>query len=442
MRMSLINKGFARSLLLVSSAVLTAPAALQAESLSDTGVLLDRIVALVDDGVVLKSELDTQVQTITLQLREQGVRMPPPEVLRQQILESLIVQQVQLQRAERIGIRVNDEQLNSALARVAERNEIAFSQLPAVLAADGISYAAFREQMRREMTIDALRQRDVLGRIEVSEREIQRWLEQHDATRVSQVDYDISQILVTLPEDPGPEQLEAARARAAAIHARLQAGDEFAELAVAESSGQQALTGGRLGWRRGAQLPEQFADAIRSLDIGEFSEPIRSSSGFHIFRVNDIRGGDERVIQLQTKASHILLAPNEVLDDDTIRGRLVAIRERVIAGESFADIALLESEDSGSAARGGDLGWNPSGTFVPEFEAQLDQLSPGEISEPFRSPFGWHIIQLQDRQERDTTDDMRRMQAVQGIRGSKLEQETELWLRRLRDEAWVEIRGG
>ncbi len=440
--MALIKLRFTIVALLLSGALLAPRPALQAQQLSNTGVLVDRIVALVDDGVVLQSELDTQVQTITLQLREQGVRMPPPEVMRQQILETLIVQQVQLQRAERIGIRISDEQLNGALARLAERNGIPFSQLPAALAADGISYAGFREQLRREMTIDALRQRDVLGRIDVSEREIKRWLEQHDAARGGQVDYDISQILVTLPEDSGPEQIEAARERAAAIHARLEAGAEFAELAVAESSGQQALTGGRLGWRRGSQLPEQFAAAIRALDVGEFSAPIRSSSGFHIFRVNDIRGGDERVIQLQTKASHILLSPNEVLDDDTIRGRLEAIRARVIAGESFADIALLESEDSGSAARGGDLGWNPSGTFVPEFEAQLDKLSPGEISEPFRSPFGWHIIQLEDRQERDTTDDMRRMQAVQAIRASKLEQETELWLRRLRDEAWVEIRGG
>lgn len=433
---------FVVCLLLFSGAVLSPRAALQAQAPNDSGVLLDRIVALVDDGVVLKSELDTQVQTIALQLREQGVRMPPPEVVRQQVLETLIVQQVQLQRAQRIGIRVNDEQLNSALARLAERNGISFSQLPAALAADGISYAVFREQLRRELVIDALRQRDVLGRIDVSEREIKRWLEQHDATRGSQVDYDISQILIALPEDAGQEQVEAARARAEAVHARLRAGDDFAEVAVAESSGQQALTGGRLGWRRGAQLPEQFADAIKALRVGEFSEPIRSSSGFHVFRVNDIRGGDERVIQLQTKASHILLSPNEVLDDDTVRGRLDSIRTRVLAGESFADIALIESEDSGSAARGGDLGWNPAGTFVPEFEAQLDALSPGEISEPFRSPFGWHIIYLEDRQERDTTEEMRRMQAVQAIRASKLEQETELWLRRLRDEAWVEIRGG
>jgi peptidyl-prolyl cis-trans isomerase SurA len=226
------------------------------------------------------------------------------------------------------------------------------------------------------------------------------------------------------------------------IHAQLVAGESFAELAVAASSGQQALSGGHLGWRRGAQLPQQFAGVIQSLGPGEFSEPIRSSSGFHIFRVNDTRGGDEKSIELQSKARHILLVPNEVLDDATIRGRLEAIRTRVKNGESFADIAMLESEDPSSAARGGDLGWNPPGSFVPEFDAQMDQLSPGEISEPFATPFGWHIVLLEDRQERDTTDEIRRMQAVQAIRASKQEQETELWLRRLRDQAWVDVRGG
>jgi len=415
---------------------------LQAQSLSDTGQLLDRIVALVDDGVVLQSELDQQVAMITRQLEEQGTRMPPAQTLREQILETLIVQQIQVQRASRLGIRVGDDQLNVALQRIAERNNINFSQLPEELKSQGIDYPAFREQLRREMTIDALRQRDVVARIAVTEREISRWLDQHAATRGSQIEYDISQILVPLPEGPSPEQIAQAQARAADVHAQLVTGEDFAVLAVAASAGQQALSGGRLGWRRGSQLPQQFAGAIQSLAEGEFSEPIRSSSGFHIFRVNATRGGDEQIVELQSKARHILLVPNEVLDDATIRGRLASIRERVINGESFADIAMLESEDPGSAPRGGDLGWNPPGSFVPEFDTQLDQLSPGEISEPFATPFGWHLILLEDRQERDTTEEVRRMQAIQAIRASKQEQETELWLRRIRDEAWVEIRGG
>jgi peptidyl-prolyl cis-trans isomerase SurA len=439
--MRLIAKYISPCLLLLAAALPGMRGDLQAEPLSNSGVLLDRIVALVDEGVVLQSELDRQVEMVTRQLRAQGTRMPPEQVLRQQILESLIVQQVQMQRAERIGIRVGDQQLNAALQQVAQRNGITLSRLPDALAADGVDYASFREQLRREMTIDGLRQRDVMARIQVSDREIRRWLDQQEANRGNQVDYDISQILVALPEDPTPQQRNEAEQRAADIHARLQQGADFAELAVAESSGQQALTGGRLGWRRGSQLPQQFAGVIQALSAGEFSEPVRSSSGFHIFLVNDTRGGEEKIVQLQSKARHILMTPNEIVDDETVRGRLEAIRERVANGESFADIAMLESADASSAARGGDLGWNPPGTFVPEFEATLDRLSPGEISEPVRTMFGWHIILLEDRQERDTTAEVRRMQAVQAIRASKLEQETELWLRRLRDEAWVEILG-
>jgi peptidyl-prolyl cis-trans isomerase SurA len=413
----------------------------RAASLSNSGQLLDRIVALVDEGVVLQSQLDRQVTLISRQLRQQGTRMPPEAVLRQQILENLIVEEVQLQRAERLGIRISDEQLNIALARLAERNGYTFAELPEVLAADGLNYADFRNQLRREMAIDAVRQRDVMARIAVSEREIERWLEQYEANMGREIDYDISQILVALPADASQQQVAAAEARARALYDQLQEGADFAALAVAESAGQQALSGGSLGWRRGSQLPPQFADVIQALSPGEVSEPVRSGSGFHIFRVNDTRGGEDRVVQLQTRARHILMTTNEVLDDATVRSRLSEIRQRVLDGESFADIAMIESEDPGSATRGGDLGWNPPGTFVPEFEEVLAAMEPGEISEPFNSPFGWHIILLEDRQERDTTDEVKRRQAVQAIRAGKLEQETELWLRRIRDEAWVEIRG-
>lgn len=440
--MRLISLRFTLIFLAVAGVLPGAPAVAQAQQADGSGVLLDRIVALVNEGVVLQSELDQQVDIISRQLRAQGTRMPAPEVLREQVLENLVIQQVQLQRAERLGIQVVDEQLNVALQRFAERNNVSLLQLPAALASEGISYSMFREQMRREMTIEAVRQRDVVARIAVSEREIERWIEQQEAAAGGQIDYDISQILVAMPEDPTPEQRDAAQARAADLHARLLAGEDFAELAVAESSGQQALTGGRLGWRRSSQLPEQFASAIRALSPGEISEPIRSSSGFHIFKVNDTRGGNEKIVQLQTKVRHILMLPNEVRDDATVRGQLASIRERVIDGESFADIAMLESEDPSSAPRGGDLGWNPPGSFVPEFDAQLDKLEPGELSEPFVSPYGWHLVLVEDRLERDTTDEVRRMEAMRAIRTSKQEQETELWLRKLRDEAWVEMRDG
>lgn len=423
--------------------LLASPRTLPAqEPLSTSGELLDRIVALVDDGVVLKSELDRQLERVTAQLGERGTSLPPQPVLRQQVLETLIVQRIQLQRAERLGVQISDEQLNMALQQMATRNNIALSELPQALAAEGIDYAGFRDEMRREMILDSLRQRDVMARIAVSDREVERWLEQYETTRGSQMEYDIAQLLIALPQDPSPEQLQAAELRIQQLHARLLEGADFASLAVAESEGQRALEGGQLGWRRASALPDQFANVIRKLGPGEFSEPIRSSSGFHIFRVNAIRGGEDKVVELQTKSRHILLTPNEVHNDDMIRTRLELIRQRILDGTSFGDIAMLESEDQSSATRGGELGWNPPGTFVPEFEGQLDRLSPGEISPPFQTPFGWHIVQLLEREERDTTEEVRRNRAMQAIRASKSEQEMELWLRRLRDEAWVEILGG
>lgn len=405
------------------------------------GALLDRIVAVVGEGVVLKSELDTQTEMITGQLRAQGTRLPPPEVMRQQVLESLILQEVQLQRAERLGIRVGDDQLNATLQRIAASNNLTLSDLPRVMAQQGLDYRVYREQVRREMTIEALRQRDVTAKIAVTEREIQRWLEQEDANADDRTEYDISQILVALPQGAAPDAAAAAEAKINEVHTRLLNGEDFASLAVAYSEDQQALSGGRLGWRLGSQIPQGFAEVITPLGPGEFSEPVRSASGWHVFRVNDTRGGDEKVVQLQSHARHILLRPNEILDDAAVQDRLEKLRERILAGESFEDVARLESEDPGTAPAGGDLGWNPPGTFVPEFERQMELLAPGEISEPFKSPFGWHIVQLLERGERDTTEELRRRRAIQAIRASKQEQETELWLRRLRDEAWVEIRG-
>jgi len=408
---------------------------------ADDDAVLDRIVAIVDDGVVLQSELDAQTRLIVSQLRGQGTRMPPAEVLRQQVLETLVLQEVQLQRADRLGIRVGDEQLNATLQRIAASNNLTLSQLPAAMAADGVDYRSFREQVRREMTIEALRQRDVMAKIAVTEREIQRWLEQEEASADTRAEFDISQILVALPQGVSADQAAAAEAKVNELHTRLLNGEDFAELAVAESEGQQALTGGRLGWRKANQIPPSFAEVIVKLSSGEISEPVRSPSGWHIFKVNDTRGVEEKVVQLQSHARHILLRPNEILDEEGVKAQLDRFRGRVLEGESFEDIARLESEDPGTAALGGDLGWNPPGTFVPEFERQMELLKPGEISEPFKSPFGWHIVQLIERGERDTTEELRRRRAIQAIRASKQEQETDLWLRRLRDEAWVEIRG-
>jgi len=410
------------------------------ETLSNTGVLLDRIVAVVNDGVILQSQMDSKVDLVAGQLRDQNTALPPREVLEGQVLEQLITQEVQLQRASRLGVRVPDAMLNSTLQRVAQRNGISLSDLPQAMAAQGIDYRQYREDMRNEMILDSLRQRDVVARISVSEREIERFLDKQESSVGDQIDYELSHILISVDSDATPEEVAEAGERIEELYQRLVAGEDFAELAVEYSQGQNALDGGDLGWRKGAQLPPVFFDAIDDLQPGEFTDPIRSPSGFHLLKLNDVRGA-EKIIVLQTRVSHVLLLPNEVLDETAVEQKLLQLRGRIEDGEDFADVARIESEDPGSAPLGGDLGWTSPGTFVPVFEDQLARLEPTQMSMPFRTEFGWHLVLLVDRQERDTTEEVKRQRAIQAIRTSKQEQETEIWLRELRDEAYVEVRG-
>jgi peptidyl-prolyl cis-trans isomerase SurA len=428
-------------LAIIALGALQSVAAQPATSLSNTGALLDRIVAVVNEGIILKSQMDDKVRVVTAQLREQGNPLPPQEAIEQQVLEQLIVQEVQLQRARRLGIRISDQMLNGTLQRIAERNGLTLTELPAVLQSQGIDYARYREDVRNDMILEALLSRDVIARISVSEREIGRFLERQESNVGDQIDYDLSHILIAISPSAPSEEVEQAEQRIKDVEKELQDGADFAELAVTTSDGQNALNGGNLGWRKGSQLPDVFFDVVRHMEPGELSTPIRSPSGFHILKLNDVRGS-ERVVELQHHTMHILLRPDEVLDDSAVEAKLSRIRERIIAdGEDFSDIARLESDDPGSAPTGGDLGWNAPGTFVPIFEQEVASLKPGEISEPFRTEFGWHIVLLVDRQERDTTDEVRRMRAIEAIRASKREQETEIWLRQLRDEAYVEVRG-
>ncbi|MGB5621980.1 MAG: peptidylprolyl isomerase [Gammaproteobacteria bacterium] len=410
------------------------------ETLSNTGVLLDRIVAVVNDGVILQSQMDSKVDLVAGQLRDQNTALPPRQVLESQVLEQLITQEVQLQRARRLGVRVPDAMLNSTLQRVAQRNGISLSDLPRAMAAQGIDYRQYREDMRNEMILDSLRQRDVVARISVSEREIARFLGKQESSAGDQIDYELSHLLISVESTATPEQVAEAGERVEQLYQRLVAGEDFAQLAVEYSEGQNALDGGDLGWRKGAQLPPVFFDAIDDLQPGEFTDPIRSPSGFHLLKLNDVRGA-EKIIVLQTRVSHILLQPNEVLDETAVEQKLLQLRGRIEDGEEFTDVARIESEDPGSAPLGGDLGWTSPGTFVPVFEDQLARLEPGQMSMPFRTEFGWHLVLLVDRQERDTTEEVKRQRAIQAIRASKQEQETEIWLRELRDEAYVEVRG-
>ena len=419
--------------------VLAAP--LQAQrSLSDRGELLDRVAAVVNDGVVLTSELEEQIILISERLKAQGLEMPPAQVLRQQVLDRLILQEIQMQRAQRAGIRISDEALNQALADVAQRNGLSLANLPTALAQQGIDYAIYRENIRREMTLQVLQQRDVIQRINVSPRELDQFLEKQKSRPSELNEYNLSHILIAVPQDPTPAQLDEAARRAQDVFDRAKSGEDFARLAVANSNSQTALEGGALGWRRGPEIPTVLADLVVGLKPGEVSQPLRTPSGYHIVRLNEIRGADQQVVIEQTHARHILLKPTEIQDDATVQQRLRDVRERIAKGEDFAVLAKTLSEDPGSATEGGDLGWTAPGTFVPEFDAALERLTPNEISEPFRTQFGWHIVQLLGRRQFDNTDELRRQRAFMQLRESKADEETELWLRRLRDEAYVDIK--
>jgi len=417
-----------------------ASASAQTRELATKGELLDRVAAVVNDGVVLNSELDDQITIVSERLRAQKLELPPQNVLRQQVLERLVLQEIQSQRAAKAGLKVPDETLNSALQDVAQRNGIPLSQLPEALQQQGIDYAAYREDVRKELTLGLLRQRDVLQRIAITPREIDQYLDKEAKMPAADMEYNVSHILIAVPQEATPQQLDEAAKRAQDVYTRAKGGEDFAKLALAYSKSQTALEGGALGWRKGGELPTFLSDTIAKLKPGEVSEPLRTPTGFHIIRLNDIRGTGKKAIESQVHVRHILMKTTELADDATIRQKLENIRTRILKGEDFAGLATTTSEDPGSQSQGGDLGWTGPGTFVPEFEAAISGLKDNEISEPFHTQYGWHIVQMLGRRQYDNTDELKRRQAIEAIRASKADEETELWLRRLRDEAYVETK--
>jgi peptidyl-prolyl cis-trans isomerase SurA len=401
--------------------------------------MLDRIAAIVNDGLVLKSELDVQMSSVQKRLQEQRVELPSQSVLQQQVLDRLVVQEIQMQRAKHVGLTVTDEQLNGALQEIAARNKIPFDQLPTALSAQGVDYKVYRESMRKELTLSTLRQRDVIAHINVSPHELEQYLARQQ-NAASNDEFNVSHILLSLPAAATPQQLEDISKKAQDIAAQAGKGEDFGQLAIANSNSQTALDGGQLGWRKGGQLPQFILDLVVKMKPGEVSEPVRTPSGYHIVKLTERRNGEAPVIINQIHVRHILMKPNELDDDETVRQKLAKLRERIEKGESFAGIASTASEDPGSAPDGGDLGWSGPGTFVPEFDKAIADLKDNEISEPFKTRYGWHIVQMLGTRTYDSTDDVRRQKAFAAIRESKADEETELWLRRLRDEAFVETK--
>jgi peptidyl-prolyl cis-trans isomerase SurA len=423
----------------ITATALCDGAGAQTRDLGVHGEMLDRIAAIVNDGLVLKTEMDSQMEAVTKRLEEQKVALPSQSVLKQQVLERLILQEIQMQRAKKIGLNISDEQLNGTLQDVAARNKIPFDQLPTTLETQGIDYKLYRESMRRELTLNTLRERDVISRIIVTPREIDQFLARQDNAAAND-EFNVSHILLSLPSAATPQQLDEISHKATDLSERASKGEDFGQLAIANSNGQTALDGGTLGWRKGNQLPQFILDLVTKMKPGEVSAPVRTPSGFHIVKLNERRGGEAKVIINQIHVRHILIKTNELDDDETVRQKLTRLRDRILKGEDFAGIASTTSEDPGSAPDGGDLGWTGPGVFVPEFSKAIADLKDNEISEPFKTRYGWHIAQVLGTRSYDSTSDVRRQRAFAAIRESKADEETELWLRRLRDEAFVEIK--
>ncbi len=411
-----------------------------AEELSETGEFLDGVAAIVNEGVVLKSELNRQADQIIQRAAEQDMQLPPAHILMEQVLERLIVEEIQTQRADRIGIQISDQMLNTAIAQVAQQAGFSFEELPQVLAADGVDYGEYRRDMRRQMLLEQLRQIDVTSRISVSPREIQQCLSDLEDNIVVNSSYNLGHILISIPEAATAEQIAEAEEEANLVYSRLEAGDDFGQLAIRYSDSGTGLEGGDLGWREGSQLPTLFSDVVEDMSIGDFSKPIRAVSGFHIVTILNLRGVNQTSEIQQSMVRHILITPDEIIDDETAQQRLEDAVERIKGGENFGEIAKLLSDDKGSANVGGEMGWTNPGTFVAEFEEVANSLELGVISEPFRSRFGWHILEVTERRVYDNTEDLKEQGCVQRVQNGKLANESELWVRRIRDEAFVDTR--
>ncbi len=403
-------------------------------------VPLDHIVAVVNDDVITATELDHRMTVIKRQFARRNARLPADDILRRQVLERMIQEQLQLQLARSIGIRVDDETLTTVLSRIARDSGMDLLQFRRALEADGLDFAEFRENVRNEIIIDRLRQQRVERRISVTEQEVKNQLARMERDRASQLEYRLAHILIALPEAATPEVVAETRRRAEKVLEKLRGGADFAATAAAVSDGQKALEGGDLGWRRAGQLPPAFASAVEKLAPGEVSGLIRSSSGFHILKLVDRRRGGKRHVVEQTLARHILIRTDAVTSDEQARSRLADLRRRILAGEDFGELARRYSQDKASAVEGGSLGWTEPGRLVPRFQQAMDALKPGQISEPFRTRYGWHIVQVMARRQQDLTEKMREREARMLVHRRKTEEAVRDWLRRLRDEAYVEVR--
>ncbi len=430
---------FCKFLQLGVLAVLLLPNASWAQPKPRTIVTLDRIVAVVNDEVITRNDLTERVDLATAQLARQGTPAPARPLLERQLLERMIADRAQMQFAKESGLRVDDVELNRAIDRIAEDNKISTAQLRASLDKDGVPFTKFREDIRGQIIMARLREREVDDKIVITESEIDNLLANPQQQAAGADEFNVSHILVRVPENASPDQIKGRLERAEQALAQLKSGTDFRQIAATFSESPDALQGGSMGWRDGERLPTLFFDALRTMQAGELSSVLRSPNGFHILKLDQRRGGQGPVMVQQTNARHILIKASELVSDNEARNRLRNLKERLENKTDFAQLARANSEDT-SASKGGDLGWISPGDTVPEFERAMNALQPGQISEPVRSPFGWHLIQVVERRSADMSKERRRLTARQALRERKSEEAYEEWVRQLRDRAFVEVR--
>jgi peptidyl-prolyl cis-trans isomerase SurA len=402
-------------------------------------VPLDRIAAVVNQEVITQDELEQRVALIRRQIAGRGTPAPDAAALRRQVLERMIVERAQIQYARETGLRIDDAQVDQAIQRIAQQSNLTPAQFRQVLQRDGVAYDQFREQLRNELLIGRLRDREVESRVTVSEAEVENFLATQRAQGSGSAEYLVSHILVRVSEGATGAEIEARRRRAESALAELRGGADFARVAAVYSDAPDALQGGSLGWRPPSRLPELFAQTVAGMTPGQLSPVLRSPGGFHVLKLAESRGARAAAKVTQTRARHILVKPSDVLPESEARERLLQVRERIANGDDFAELARLVSEDL-SASRGGDLGWINPGDTVPEFERAMDALQPGQLSPPVKTPFGWHLIQVQERRAGDVSAERERVLAREAVRSRKADEAYEEWLRQLRDQAYVEYR--
>jgi peptidyl-prolyl cis-trans isomerase SurA len=422
------------SRILVGSALLLGSHTLMAQT-----VLLDRVVAIVDEDLVLESELNDRVSSVIERLEAQYDQLPAEDVLKKQILEQLILERVQLQLAKRYDIVPSEQEIDQAIGRILQANNVTMAELEQDLQRSGMTIPGLRKQIYVDLTINQLQQGVVNGRIRVTDKEIDNFLSSTDGKFATSPDFRLGHILISVSGSADPAMVSAAEKEAQDIYDKLQQGADFSQMAISHSNDQSALKGGDIGWRKLAQLPELFSRHLVDLKIGEVSKPFRSGAGFHLIKNVEQRGGGEQLVE-QTLARHILVKTSEIMDDNQAQAKLRALKKRIEAGEDFAKLARENSEDTGSMLAGGDLGWSMPGMFVASFEETMTNTEIGTISEPFKSQFGWHILQVQERRNEDMSEQMKRNQASNLIRSRRFDEEFQIWLTQIREEAYVEIK--